>query len=253
MIEWVPPILLLVGASLAIASLYHTWKLYRSIGEQMIIHIAVTFFYIAVSFLTAGVGIIFSADQSNDPIFLINTFTISLTYVQIVYIYRSLNPNRHPVVTDYLILLSAIAPAYVLALWLGAPFREEFAILSQIIPLALIAFLEYNLITQVRQTTPETREEHTIKKSLLTAFSGALVAHGIGISVLLTYLTLFLNGLGTSEDLIWRGEFNALDYFMLVVFVIIDLAFTLVLRQLIAIRKIEDSIDWGNYLNSIIR
>ena len=40
---------------------------------------------------------------------------------------------------------------------------------------------------------------------------------------------------------------------MLVVFVIIDLAFTLVLRQLIAIRKIEDSIDWGNYLNSIIR
>jgi hypothetical protein len=238
-------ILLLIAA-------YSTY-LYMEIGEPIIIHFTSISFLLFFAFLTSAIGIGFELDQDTHPIYLVNFMIITLTYVEIGFIYKSLNTNRHPILSNYLILILVIAPAYVFSRILNADTTALIFMLTQLIPLITVFLIDHKILSDIftAQAHFTNNSDISILKGFQLIFNIARFIHGVGIIVILT-ITI-LHSLDTDYEVtsIWGEEWIWFDYvYLILAFIVFALfiRFILKLKILISHIKVANMTDIMNSL-----
>jgi hypothetical protein len=249
----VPSLILLIIAIVIAIIAIDIIILYRDIGEPIFIHVAIISIFLFLTCLSGSIGLYLNLDQSKHPIFMFNTFTISMTYVGTGLIYRNLKQDNS-VGLDYLIILLLLAPAYSLALILGLKFAIIPAITSQFTPLLICFVLETKIYKRVNSLEISTgKNEDILVNSLKYTFQGIRIAHFIGMLGMIGFTTLAVLGQDLNAEIMWGENWQVYDYFYFVALVSLMVVSLIVLFILRKVRKPIRDADISLIINSLIQ
>lgn len=226
-------------------------QIYNNTGEPVFIHGGAIFIFLFLAFLSGSIGVLFQLDQQENPIFDFNLFSISMTYIELGFIYHSLRQGSN-IKHDYLIFLLSFAPFYAIGLMIGLEFSIVPAVLSQIIPLVIVIYIDRSILTRVIALSLNKKNEQYLIEFLKRIFQTALFIHIIGMITMGVFSLLFIIGYEYQLEQIWGAKWSTFDYGYFIALLLLAMFFT---RIFYYIKKMGIKIiklDTSEIFNSIL-